>query len=74
MNTEPPITNPERAERARKALEVYSDEYDPDSNMIDFLADLQHYCHIAHTLDNNQRTFDDMLRIARQHFDAEISG
>jgi hypothetical protein len=74
MNTEPPITNPERAERARKALEGYSDEYDTVANMIDFLADLQHYCSIAHAVDTNHRTFADLLRIARQHFDAEIGG
>jgi hypothetical protein len=71
MKSDLPITNPERAERARKALEAFSDEYDPVANMIDFLADLQHYCN---EVDIGAQTFDDLLSTSRRHFDAEING
>jgi hypothetical protein len=73
-DTEAPISNAERAERARRAAEAYNYEDDVDSNMIDFLADLQHYCHIARAADIGHRTFGDLLETARQHFDAEITG
>src|ERR1039457_2388308 len=42
MDSDSPITNADRAERARKALEVYNDEYDTTANAIDLLTDLQH--------------------------------
>ena len=41
------ITNAEPAERARKALEAYNDKCDAVTNIVDILADLQHYCNIA---------------------------
>jgi hypothetical protein len=66
MSSESPITNAERAERARKALEAYTDEFDSVANMIDFLTDLQHYCNIAHAADISHRTFDDLLETARE--------
>lgn len=66
------ITNAERADRAHRALQAYNDEYDVIANAVDLLADLQHYCHIAHAQDGNHRTFDDLLNTARGHFNAEL--
>lgn len=74
MNAESPISNADRADRANNVLETYNDEFDPTSNAIDLLADLQHYCRIARATDINHRTFDELLEIARQHFTAEIEG
>jgi len=44
---------------------------DPDSEacIIDALTNLMHYCHVAGPIE-----FDYALRIARQHFTAEIGG
>jgi hypothetical protein len=74
MTTEASITNAERAERARKALEAYNDEYDLTTNIVDLLADLQHYCPIAQARGIEHRTFDAILELARTHYAAEING
>jgi hypothetical protein len=66
------LANSRRAERARQVLAAYNDKYDIPGNIVDILADLQHYCHIAREID--RRSFDDALRIARMHFEAEIDG
>jgi hypothetical protein len=68
------ISNAERAERARKALANYNDEYDLIANCVDFLADLQHYHNHACAVANSHPTFEDVLETARQHFNAELAG
>ena len=57
-----------RAHRAGEVLDYYdaNERADPDSNVVDLLADLMHYC--ARTANWN---FDSALETARMHFEAE---
>ena len=59
--------NIQKAHRAGEVLDFYDeiDGTDPDSNVVDLLADLMHYC--ARTAWN----FDSALETARMHFEAE---
>jgi hypothetical protein len=66
--------NAERAIRAKKAIEAYNDQYDLAGNIVDLLADLQHYCRIACTYDKGHRRFGLLLEMATGHFNAEIDG
>jgi hypothetical protein len=74
METGAPITNADRAERARQALATYNDEWDMAANSIDLLADLQHYFRAAYAVGTSRRTFDEALEMARQHFNTEVAG
>jgi len=57
------ITNEDRAERLEGILPFYpEDQY---TNLIDLFADAMHWCNL------NDTNFDEVLRIARMHFDAE---
>jgi hypothetical protein len=60
------LTNTERAQRAQHSIAAYGDDID-ESNLIDFLADAIHWCH------QNDEDFERCLRLARTHFEAEIS-
>lgn len=60
------LTNEDRARRAAEAIEAYSDD-DNRSNLVDFLADAMHWCHLS------GHCFDDVLDTARRHFDREIT-
>jgi hypothetical protein len=61
------LSNQERAGRCQKAMTAYSDD-DTYTNLVDFLADAMHFCHIhGHSL-------HDALDTAVMHFEAEISG
>jgi hypothetical protein len=59
------LNNQERAERCRKAIHVYSDDW-IENNLIDFLADAMHLCRLS------GRDFDDVLDTAVRHFETEI--
>lgn len=61
------LTNQERAVRCQKAIAAYSDD-DIYTNLVDFLADAMHLCHLG------GRSFSDALDTALMHFDAEMTG
>jgi hypothetical protein len=63
MNTSPTPTNRDRAARLDEILPLYPE--DQHTNVIDLLADLLHWCEL------NRVDFEDTLRIARMHFEAE---
>jgi len=60
-------SNQQRADRCQKAITAYSDD-DDHSNLVDFLADALHWCHV------NGQSFRDALDTALMHFDAAITG
>ena len=64
-------TNPDRSKRAEAALKRYNCDNDAVANAVDFLTDLQHFCHFEHAKDDTHPTFDDALVSARSHFEAE---
>jgi hypothetical protein len=61
------LTNEERATRYEKAIAGYSDD-DSYTNLIDYLADAMHFCHL------NGHSFTEALETAVMHFDAEWAG
>ena len=61
------LSNQERAIRCQRAITSYSDD-DTCTNLVDFLADAMHYCHLQ------EHSFRDALDTAVMHFEAEISG
>jgi hypothetical protein len=61
------LSNQVRAGRCQQAITAYSDD-DTYTNLVDFLADAMHYCHV------NGDSFRDALDTAVMHFEAEISG
>jgi hypothetical protein len=61
------LSNQERAIRCQEAIDHYSDD-DTYTNLVDFLADAMHFCHL------NDHSFEDALDTARMHFDAETNG
>jgi hypothetical protein len=61
------LSNQERADRCQDAITAYSDD-DNYTNLVDFLADMLHFCQF------NGHSFPDALDTARMHFDAEING
>jgi hypothetical protein len=61
--------NRRRAHRAGAALRDYQD--DPESAVIDLLADLMHYCDQD---DPGHPTFERALELARMHHEAETDG
>jgi len=61
------LSNQERAVRCRQAITAYSGD-DAHTNLVDFLADAMHWCHV------NGHCFNDILDTARMHFEAEITG
>jgi len=61
------LSNQERADRCKQAITAYSDD-DTYTNLVDFLADAMHYCHL------HGHSFRDALDTARMHFDAEMTG
>lgn len=60
------LTNQQRSDRCRKAIASYTDD-DTYTNLVDFLADAMHWCHL------NEHSFEDALNTALMHFDAETS-
>ena len=60
------LSNQERAARCEQAIAAYSD--DAYTNIVDFLADAMHFCHV------NGHSFHDALDTAAMHFDAELTG
>jgi hypothetical protein len=61
------LTNQDRAARCQQAVAAYSDD-DYYTNLVDFLADAMHLCHLE------GRSFHDALATALMHFDAEMIG
>ena len=61
------LSNQERAIRCQQAIIDYSDD-DTYTNLVDFLADAMHWCHV------NGHGFHDALDTARMHFNAELTG
>ena len=61
------LSNQQRAARCEQAIAAYSGD-DAYTNLVDFLADAMHFCHV------NGHSFHDALDTARMHFDAELSG
>jgi len=65
-------TNKDRAERARKALEVYVElncnDDDPSASITDLVTDL------IHLTDEYSLAFDDITDMAWMHYGAEIDG
>ncbi len=61
------LSNQERAVRCQQAITAYSDD-DNYTNLVDFLADAMHYCHL------HGHSFRDALDTAVMHFDAEMTG
>jgi len=65
------VENEARAQRARNVMDAYGLEVGADeSNLTDLLADLLHRSH----LDCEAENFEDALRRARMHFQAESEG
>ena len=60
------LSNQERADRCQQAITAYSDD-DTYTNLVDFLADAMHYCHLQ------GHSFRDALDTALIHFDAEMT-
>lgn len=58
--------NDDRARRFAALLPHYPE--DECTNLIDLIADAQHWCN------QNGEDFDEVLRIARMHFEAEVNG
>lgn len=61
------LSNQQRSDRCQEAITAYSDD-DAYTNLVDFLADARHWCHV------NGHSFQDALDIALMHFEAEING
>jgi hypothetical protein len=61
------LSNQERAVRCQQAIIAYSDD-DTHANLVDFLADAMHWCHL------NEHSFQDALDTALMHFEAEMTG
>ena len=59
------ISNYDRVGYAQQALELYPFNEDPDSAIVDLLANLMHYCQA------NSHDFEAELKTARMHFGAE---
>ena len=60
------LSNRERADRCQYAMTAYSDD-DTYTNLVDFLADAMHYCHLQ------GHSFRDALDTALIHVDAEVT-
>jgi hypothetical protein len=60
------LSNPERAIRCQQAITAYSDD-DTYTNLVDFVADTMHWCHIQ------GHCFRDIIDTAQMHFDAELA-
>jgi hypothetical protein len=61
------LRNEERAARYETSIESYMDA-DPYSNLVDFLTDAMHWCHL-----NERCSFDAALEAALMHFRVEAS-
>ena len=61
------LSNQQRVDRCQQAITAYSDE-DNYTNLVDFLADAMHFCHIQ------GHRFHDALNTAAKHFVAEKAG
>jgi hypothetical protein len=61
------LSNQQRAARCEQAIAAYSDD-DAYANLVDFLADAMHFCHL------HGHSFADALDTAAMHLDAELSG
>ena len=61
------LTNQERAARCQQTVAAYSDD-DTYTNLVDFLADAMHLCHLE------GHSFQDAIDTALMHFDAEMNG
>jgi hypothetical protein len=59
----------QRCARFEVAIMAIQDEYDDDFEtcIIDLLTDARHWCHL------NDRSFEDLDRMAREHFEAEVN-
>jgi len=60
------LSNQKRAERCQQAITAYSDD-DIYTNLVDFLADAFHWCHV------NRHSLRDALDTALMHFEAEMT-
>jgi hypothetical protein len=66
----PSAFNDFRVRVADQALRMVSDD-EPKARMIDLLTNLMHWSHRNRVIDFERVSFDDCLRIARDHFTAE---
>jgi len=60
------LSNQQRAIRCQQAITAYSDD-DTCTNLVDFLADAMHFCHI------HGHSFHDAIDTALMHYEAEIN-
>jgi len=61
------LSNRQRADRCEQAITAYSGD-DAGTNLVDFLADAMHLCHVQGL------SFRDALDTAVMHFEAEMTG
>ena len=61
------LSNQERALRCQQAITAYSGD-DSCTNLVDFLADAMHWCHVQ------GHSFRDAFDTAVMHFEAEMTG
>ena len=69
--------NADRAARGNEALQSYIREHgegDDHTTLTDLLADLMHLAEDRHDDRDCPLDWDDALRMARMHFEAEIKG
>jgi hypothetical protein len=52
----------------------HNGDNDAIASPVDFLMDLQHFCHLAHAEDAAHLTFDEALESERGHLEAEQNG
>ena len=61
------LTIQERTVRCQQAITAYSDD-DNYTNLVDFLADAMHWCHV------NGHSLADAFETAVMHYEAELTG
>jgi hypothetical protein len=70
--------NADRRARADKIIAAYTkkhgDPHDPHSSLTDLIADIMHSHGHRKGLDVARDEFDDIVRVARTHFEAERRG
>ncbi len=56
-----------RVKRCEDALRLYNDDWDAETNLIDFLADARHWC------DQHALSYAQLDRLAHSHYLAEVN-
>jgi hypothetical protein len=60
------LNNDDRAERAKVALQIYLEEWDARTGVVDLLSDLMHYCN------REDVDFEGCIEMSTVHFNAEF--